>query len=406
MQRRDALKLLTGVVASAAPIGASSGVFARSAKNVYSTVRYVSAARTLAGIDCGVLLDEQARIIRKITVPARAHGAAGHDGIGKGCLFARRPGGYMIAFDLESSQATDQRSDRVVEAIAGRHFYGHGAYSSSGDYLYATENDYERARGVLGVYEVEAGYRRVAEIDVLGIGPHDVIRVPGTDLLVVANGGIRTHPEHGRDKLNIDSMQPSIVLIEGASGRIVARHELDDDLHQLSLRHLACSDTAQIWFAGQYEGDDASIKAVAGSLSIEHSVRSYKGGLSSRGLQLLDLPELLQLRTQHYLTSVAVAGTQVIFSSAKGGVVFSVDMRTRELTNSVSILDCSGVASQHATNDSSKITVEGGEPSTSDFRVNDFLVSSGTGQITPISNAELGSSNLYKLQWDNHLYRL
>lgn len=400
IQRRDALKLLAGICACATPGGA--GVFASQADARPTSVRYVSAARTLEGVDCGVLLDDNARLIRQISLPGRAHGAAGHEGMGKGCLFARRPGMYMLAFDLDSRRESDQ----TVEAIEGRHFYGHGAYSNSGRYLYATENDYERARGVLGVYDVGAGYRRVAEVDVQGTGPHDVIRVPNADLLVVANGGIRTHPDHGRDKLNIDSMQPSIVLIDSVRGVIVGRHQLGDELHQLSLRHLACSDTGQIWFAGQYEGDSASIKAVAGSVSVEQSLQSFQRGHSSRGLQLLELPESLQTRTQHYLTSVAVAGRQVIFSAAKGGVVFSVDMHTRDITNSVSIVDCSGVASHSPSTDhlarSRRIN---GLPD-DNLSLDDFLVSSGTGQITRMRASEPASSSLYQLQWDNHLYRL
>ncbi len=42
--------------------------------------------------------------------------------------------------------------------------------------------------------------------------------MPGGRRLVVANGGLRTHPDTGRETLNPDDMSPNLALIDLATG--------------------------------------------------------------------------------------------------------------------------------------------------------------------------------------------
>ena len=44
--------------------------------------------------------------------------------------------------------------------------------------------------------------------------PHEAILLADGKTLAVANGGIETHIETGREKLNLDFMQPSLALVE------------------------------------------------------------------------------------------------------------------------------------------------------------------------------------------------
>ena len=288
--------------------------------------QYMSAARTARGEHLGVLLDEEARLVASVPLSARAHGAAAHRATGQAVFFSRRPGRTLCAFNIENPNVSTS-----VEASAGRHFYGHGVYAQSGDLLYATENDFDNARGVLGVYDVTRHYTRIGEIATGGIGPHDVVSIPGTDLLVVANGGIRTHPDTGREKLNIDTMQASITLLNSRSGAILGMHVLSDDLHQLSLRHLAYAGDGKVWFAAQYQGTDVRVEGLLGYLSIDQTMASFHGGISKRGFKLLALPDALQARTQYYLSSVASAGDVIVFTSSRGGVSFAIDRKTYQL---------------------------------------------------------------------------
>ena len=67
-------------------------------------------------------------------------------------VFARRPGRFALVLDLERGRAIERFS-----TPPGRHFCGHGFYAPGGRLVYATENDYEAERGVLGVYDTSAG---------------------------------------------------------------------------------------------------------------------------------------------------------------------------------------------------------------------------------------------------------
>ena len=104
------------------------------------------------------------------------------------------------------SQAFRQVSLSTLSSVPGRHFFGHGAFSPDGRLLYATENDFDNARAVVGVYDVGSGFARIGEFGTQGVGAHELLLSPDGELLVVANGGIETHPDYGRAELNLDTM--------------------------------------------------------------------------------------------------------------------------------------------------------------------------------------------------------
>ena len=298
----------------------------------------------------------------------------------------------MNTFDIRTPE-----NQLVISPVDGRHFYGHGAYSENGKLLYATENDFDRGRGVIGVYDATTGYQRIGEINAYGIGPHELIRVPGTSFLVVANGGIQTHPDTGREKLNIATMQPSLSIVDARTGQLVGRHVLADEFHQVSIRHLACTADGELWYAGQYEGDEVAIDGLVGKVSLQDSMHSFRNGLSRRGLALVELPESIQNRVSGYLTSVAIVGPRVVFTSARGGLVFNVDRDSLQVDESLSILDCSGVA---ATYPCESFREEISSP------VECALITCGTGEIVSVSDGGLTSLALHNYQWDNHVYRV
>lgn len=367
---------------------------------------FVSAARRGTDDFVAAVFDDRGQIVSTVPLPARAHGAASHPASGHACIFARRPGLFMSTFTLQQSAI-----HRVINAVSGRHFYGHGAYSSSGRHLYATENDYIHGRGVVGVYDTQAGYTRVAEFDSGGIGPHEMLRAPGSDILLVANGGIQTHPDSGREKLNIDRMQPSICILDAGTGKILGKHRITDSLHQVSIRHMACADNGIAWFAGQYEGDADRPESIAGQLDIHQSMDSFNGYESSEGMSWLSLPDELLARTQYYLSSVAVVGKQVFFTSSHGGLAFSVDRQSAELVEQYSMMDCSGVASElRGEGASTPIPNAGGanRAMIEDGRVlgSGALLTSGTGELVRLFEGGIGSLTIHPLQWDNHVYRL
>ena len=69
----------------------------------------------------------------------------------------------------------------------------HGVFSADGRLLYSTENDYDGARGMIGVRDVTGGYKQIGEFPAHGMEPHDIALLSDDRTIVIANGGIRTH---------------------------------------------------------------------------------------------------------------------------------------------------------------------------------------------------------------------
>ena len=44
-----------------------------------------------------------------------------------------------------------------------RHFYGHGVFASDGHLLFTTENDFAAEAGVIGIWDVTGGFKRIGE---------------------------------------------------------------------------------------------------------------------------------------------------------------------------------------------------------------------------------------------------
>ncbi|MCG8493410.1 MAG: DUF1513 domain-containing protein, partial [Sneathiellales bacterium] len=230
---------LTGPVLTA-PVSA----FASSSK-----IRFASCAKD--GKDyILLLLDENGQIVRKNSLPSRGHGlvfSAKRDQI---LVFARRPGRYLGLWNFQNSA-----KPIFISAATGRHFYGHGCFSKGQDTIFATENVFDEERAVIGRYQLDEGQiKRIGEWDTGGIGAHEILLSQDGKSLIVANGGIATHPNFPRQKLNIPEMHPSLCYLDPENGDIEEQVFLPGSLHKLSLRHLAQDSQGRVWFGGQYQG--------------------------------------------------------------------------------------------------------------------------------------------------------
>lgn len=241
----------------------------------------------------------------RVALPARGHAAAAHPHAPEAIAFARRPGRFAVVLDCVSGRVL-----RRLEAPAGRHFYGHGAFSADGQQLYTTENDIAGGTGRIGIWARDEGYARTGEIASNGTGPHEMLRLPGRDILVVANGGIRTDPARGRDKLNLDTMRPNLSYL-APDGAVLDMVELAPDLHRNSIRHLAAAADGQVAFAMQWQGDPMQPVPLL--------------GLHRRGQApaLATAPVVEQRAMQGYAGSVALdaARGRVAITSPRGGRV-------------------------------------------------------------------------------------
>lgn len=240
-------------------------------------------------------------------LPDRGHGVAISP---DGCLAvvtARRPGRWAVVFAVP-----DLRPLSRLDLPRGRHFYGHGCFSADGTRFLTTENDVDGGDGVIGVWDVGRGFARLGESRSGGVGPHDLALTPDGRHLVVANGGIRTHPETGRDILNRDTMRPNLALLALDSDEIVATADLGTELRLSSIRHLAVAADGEVVFGCQFEGDADVMPALVGSWRPERPARAPV---------LWEMPEAGLMRLSGYVGSVALdaSGEIVAATSPRGG---------------------------------------------------------------------------------------
>lgn len=275
------------------------------------------------------VLAEDGTVIDRTALPARSHGMAFSPVTDHLVAFARRPGTFALVIDRSG------KSEPVTIAAAeDRHFFGHGCFSPDGKLLYASENDFDANRGVIGLYDARDSYRRIGEYQTYGIGTHDLSVSDDGSLLIAANGGIETHPDFGRTKLNLDHMEPSLALIDAATGALVERHTLPQKLRQLSTRHIDLDTKGRIWFACQYEGPRNDLPPLVGHFG--------KG----EDLTFLSLPEDTTIGLANYVGAIAInrRENQVGLTSPNGGRFVVLDADSGRVLSEEAVPDAAGIA--------------------------------------------------------------
>ncbi|MGY9048968.1 hypothetical protein P775_18900 [Puniceibacterium antarcticum] len=329
--------------------------------------RYLAAAREPDGSYALFGLGTSGQDTFRVPLPARGHAAAGHPHKPLAVAFARRPGTYALVIDCADGHVLHELS-----LPEGRRFNGHGAFSAAGDVLYTSEIDAASGQGVIGLWDATRAYRRTGEWASQGIGPHEIARLPGSDDLVIANGGIRTALDDERTKLNLDTMMPNLSYFS-ASGELLEQITLAPELHQNSIRHLALQSDGLVAFAMQtQEAGDVFTPLL---------------GLHRRGSApiLASAPEPQQMRMQGYAGSIAFSGNgaQVALTSPHGGVL--------------SVFDSNGTFQEMI----SRADVSGVGPAQSGFMTTD-----GLGGLCSVADGALSRLNTAPRAWDNHLVTL
>lgn len=304
--------------------------------------------------------------LRSIELPGRGHDIALKPDGSEWVAFARRPGRFGVAVP------TGGREPTWFATSPDRHFFGHGVFSADGKLLYATENDYGRGRGMIAVRDATAGYAQIGEIPAHGIEPHDIALLGDGRTLVIANGGIRTHPESGAKELNLSEMQPSLVYFDIATGDLLEEHRLASKLHQLSIRHLAVAAADTVVFGCQYRGTEADLPALV--------------GFHRRGDDplIVEAPRDTQKALHNYIGSVASDrdGAIVAASAPKGGLVTYWDVASRRYLGAAKLRDGCGLAATH--------------------RSAEFLLTSGEGVLATGGTEGVLERHSSNYRWDNH----
>ena len=314
--------------------------------------------------------DIRGRARFRLPIDLRAHAAVGHPlHSDVAVIIARRPGKFSYEIDLVNGTVR-----RVVRSADNRHFCGHGVYSPDGRYLFTTENDFENGVGVIGVRDGET-LALVREMPSHGIGPHELVFLADRRTLVVANGGIRTHPDYPREKLNIPTMAPSLAYVDAASGELRAARALGNRF--LSIRHLAVGHDDRIGVSLQYEGPQEDAVPLVG----------FQRG--DEPIMLASAPDSLLKRLNHYTGSICLHPDTGIAAVAcpRGGQVAFWDAAEARFVATLPIRDAGGI--------SLSVNREA------------FVVTNGLGEIHTIRADTLTAASppvaVPDTMWDNHL---
>ena len=146
----------------------------------------------------GLSLDE--RRVFGARVPMRAHGCAvdPRDATARAVLCAPSRHAGVRARSRDSMQVRT-----AFATPAGRHLAGHGVFSADGELLFTPEHDYENVRGVIAVRDARTFADRARDRHARHRSARDRMAAEPARTLLVANGGILTHPRTFRRKLNI-----------------------------------------------------------------------------------------------------------------------------------------------------------------------------------------------------------
>ncbi len=319
------------------------------------------------------MVDDAGRRLLDVQLPARGHAVAIDAEQRRAAVFARRPGEFVWIVDLHTGQVLQR-----ITAAPGRHFYGHGLFADAGALLLCSENAYASGAGVIGLYDAQGDCRRVGELPSHGVGPHEIRLLADGRRLVVANGGIRTHPDLPRIKSNLNNMRPNLAYVDLTSGELLHRCEPDKQWHQLSIRHIDVGADGRVAVAMQFEGSPQLLPLLI-------AIQQADGPL-----QMLSAPPEIQRRLRNYCGSVAFSddGERFAVSSPRGGLV-TYWSATGDYLGLHEQADACGIS-----------RAIGGR--------GEFFVSDGGGEFVRV-NGRLALSErraLSNWRWDNHLSAL
>lgn len=247
MLRRDCLKILAGLGLAACLSSARAG----------ERLRLWAAWDSPEGRHYVGLLDlggTRVTALAELETPTRAHGLVDGDD-GSVYVLARRPGEWMLHW------APRQGAAQWFWQDGDRRFSGHALRVA--DRLFTVESEQEDGRGMVVARRPDT-QAELAAWPTHGTDPHELLWHQGA--LLVANGGVPTAPETGRQKLDMSRMDSSLVRLEPVSGKRLGQWRLADP--RLSIRHLALHRSGTVGIALQAEHDEAAEKAAAPTFAL------------------------------------------------------------------------------------------------------------------------------------------
>ena len=192
-------------------------------------------------------------VISDISVPDEVHLAVMSPDNKSILVNSRKPGASLLKYSLSGELIAE------LKPLKDQHFEGHAIFSIDEKYLYVTASDFQQGSGKL----LKLNSHDLSLIEMYntnGIGPHELVwQAP--NIIAIANTGVLTHPDSGRDILNLDNIQSNVVLFNTLDKTQV--HEWTVPLAGLSARHLDRMDNGDLVIGCQYKKEDQRPPCVA-----------------------------------------------------------------------------------------------------------------------------------------------
>lgn len=333
---------------------------------------YASAFTTAAGVHTLALFDQQA-IRWTVVLPERAHAPIFHPNQALIGIVARRPGNYLNLYDIANGTLLNQ-----ITPTKDHHFYGHGLFTHNGQQLFTTENHYPTGSGKIFLRDWQNN-RIIQEFPSYGVGPHE-LHLLDNETLVVANGGLQTHPQTGREILNLDSMASNLTFIDIKTGALLKTLALPANWQHLSIRHIDVNSFGEVVMGFQYQGAPFDDVPLIGKASLQHNE-----------IEILPMPAQIKQRFQQYCGSVTLdqSGQLLAASSPRGGIVAYWDLKTGNFFQHHNYRDVCGIAPTE--------------------QPHHFLLTTGRGKriiVNPITGTKVKLPTHAHYRWDNHIHQL
>ena len=288
-------------------------------------------------------------------------------------MFSRRPGTEGIRLNTLTN-----KQDGSFVGANDRHMHGHGCYSADGQLLYCAETKISTGEGKITVRDAST-LEQVNEFSSFGIGPHEIKLMPDGKTLVIANGGLLTHPDSGREILNLETMRSTLSYIDARTGKLISEHLVAEP--KASIRHLDVASDGTVAIALQVQR-----KAMTGN-ELTPLAAVHKQG---QEIKLFEGPEALMVKLNDYMGSTVIHNDTRIaaFTSPKGDLAMFWHLDDLSFQGYHSFHDVCGLAVSQ------------------DNKY--FILSNSTGKIRQINARTLKidkqkSLNFPNISWDNHM---
>ncbi len=197
--------------------------------------------------------------------------------------------------------------------------------------------------------------------------------------IVVANGGIRTHPDSGRRPMNPGDMAPSLAYIDRRTGDLIDLQKLSLGYNRLSIRHLSVGAGGRVILGCQDKAADRGPRPLL--------YRHTRG----RSIEQLPLSSQIIADMRGYVASVETdrSGERFAASCPRAGAVFVGDVATSQILARHRLENVFGLA-----------------PSRSPHN---FLATSGNGDAAHLLSertTRLPGAGSDVVAWDNHVAAL